>query len=249
MIRSRLRASWYGAVLAGLCMLVCTAAGRADSSRPDITAATVAIPPLVTYDKQTGAVGGTAVAAAHAIADKCGLTLNITIPPSWARAYQMAVEGRVDSLLPTTKNIERLEVLEFPAKPFFTLYPALVVREDSPFERFTSLSMLDGRSVGIQPNMRLDPAFDSYIRGGSVTVVERGGAVSLLEELMAGRVDFLADSIMVLRHHLGASSIDGRVRALDPPLGETPQFFALSKKRRPHLAGGTPAARCLLGTQ
>jgi len=246
-IRAKVAATWLWAAFAGLCVLTCSAAGRADTSRPDITAATVAIPPLVTYDKETGEVGGTAVAAAHAIARSCGLDLKITIPPSWARAYQMAVEGRADSLLPTTKNTERLDVLEFPAKPFFTLYPALVVREDSPFLRFTSLSMLDGHSVGIQPNMRLDPAFDSYIRSGPVTVVERGGAVSLLEELMAGRVDFLADSIMVLRHHLGASSIDGRVRALDPPLGETPQFFALSKKRRPHLAAGTAASACLLG--
>ncbi|NVJ97081.1 MAG: transporter substrate-binding domain-containing protein [Alphaproteobacteria bacterium] len=225
--------------------LIGTHSGATDT--PTIRISSIVVPPLVLRDEKSEAISGTAVEALRRLAEKCGVGTEIIITPSWNRAYMMAQIGIVDGVIPTNYAEDRLEFFDFPSKPLVDMSPTLIVRKDSSVTTFSSLEMLAGKRVGVRTNALLEDKFDTYVRSDKATLVERSDSKSLVDELLSGRVDFIADSPAMIIYHMTESNIPQRIRVLQPPLGHSGQFLALSKKRSPAFAEGTGLSECLLG--
>ncbi len=234
-------------MIAGFLLLSGTVAGAGlAADKPTLRVSTIVVPPLVVHDTDNNSLSGTAVNAVRALAKQCGADVNFIITPSWNRAYMMAQIGIADGVIPTNYSEDRLAYFDFPSDPLVDMKPSLIVRIDSPAKHFSSLDMLRGKKVGVRTNALLEDKFDAYVRSGKATLVERSDSVSLVDELLSGRVDFIADSSAMIVYHLTESKIPERIRILEPPLGASGQFLALSKKRASSFASGTDLSHCLL---
>lgn len=231
--------------LLSLWALLCTAPVLA-TSQPILKVATINVPPMAYMDPETMIVTGVVTHLVQERAAACNVTVAFIFTPSWARAYQMAVSGTADGLIPTTYTQSRLASFDYAMPAFYDLRPSLIVRQDSPFLRFTGLEQLDGKRVGIRAKAKLVKNFDDYIENGTVEIVERTNSKGLAEVLIAGTVDFIVDSPGVMAYHLGKDQMEEKVRVLEPNLGSSQQYLALSKKRQSQFAAGTALSECLL---
>lgn len=202
---------------------------------------------MVMQHAESGELTGTAIKALESLSVRCGIALDLIVTPSWNRAYMMAQIGIVDGLVPTNFSKERAKFFDFPQASLVKISPALIVRNDNPVRAFQGLEMLRGKRVGVRTNALLEEKFDAFMHSGAAIRVERSNSKSLVEELLSGRVDFIADVPTMIVYHMSASRIPERIRFLHPPLGQSSQFLALSHKRAPHLAAGTVISACLLG--
>lgn len=223
---------------------ICASAGASD--KPTIRISSIVVPPLVVRADPKADVTGSAVEAARALAHACGANTDFIITPSWNRAYMMAQIGIVDGVIPTNFSEDRLAFFDFPKEPLVDMSPTLIVRKESPVMAFTSLDILKGKRVGVRTNALLEDKFDAYVRSDQAILVERSDSRSLVDELLSGRVDFIADSPAMIIYHITESNVPKRIRVLDPPLGHSGQFLALSKKRSAAVADGTALSKCLL---
>ncbi len=217
------------------------------SAKPILKVATINVPPLSYMDPETMRVTGTVTKAVQDRAGKCGLDVAFIFSPSWARAYQMATSGTADGLIPTTYAESRLVEFDYSNPALVDLRPSLIVRKDSPFLRFNGLHILDGHRVGIRAKSLMGKDFDAKLASGSVTVVERINSKGLAEALIKGETDFIVDSPDVINYNLGEEQVGEKVRVLEPSLGSSLQYLALSKKRSQTISEGTSASNCLLG--
>lgn len=209
--------------------------------------ATIIVPPMVIKNGDTGDLTGTAIKAIERLSTLCDMPLDLIVTPSWNRAYMMAQIGIVDGLVPANFSKERTKFFDFPKTPLVKMSPALIVRRDNPAQTFQGLEMLRGKRVGVRTNALIEEKFDAFVRSGAAVLVERSDSKSLIEELLSGRVDFIADAPAMIIYHMSASRIPERIRFLKPPVGQSSQFLALSHKRAPHLAAGTAVSACFLG--
>lgn len=238
----------YGRTL--LLVTLLAVAGRAlADTRPVLKVSTVPLPPIITVEPGTGHVSGMAAEKVRLMAQSCGADVEFITPPGWSRAFRMAREGTTDALIPTNHSEERTSIFDFHPHALLDLGPALMVRAESSITRYEGLGQLRGKRIAIQQNILLEPAFDAFIRSDQVKLTIRGNATSLVEELMTGQVDYIADSKAVLEHYLGESGILKRVRTLEPAIGTAPQYLAFSKKRSTVFAKGTPLIDCLMAAK
>lgn len=146
----------------------------------------------------------------------------------WTRAIRMVEEGTIDAALCATETVERNAFARFPDEPLLSYDVTLFVQADSPLQ-FSSLGGLFGLSFGVVAG---------YSFGGDDDMLEAGGMIrqetssreSLVQVLLAGRVDAILDSrlpIMADAERLGA---EGELRALRPSLSETPAYLMFSDK-------------------
>ncbi len=227
--------------------LTCSAASLAENTGT-IRIATPVLPPLATLDEHTGSISGTMITKAKTLAEQCSLNLKVVLAPNWIRAYTMAKEGLADAVLPTKRNDERELHFDFPSKPLMTLSFSLIVRKDSPHKSYTGLEMLNGKRVGKHAGAMYEDGFDNYIQSDMVTLVEHGNMRFIIDELLTGRLDFAVDTPETMLFQTRGTRVPENVRVLEPAVGSDEQFLALSKQRAIHLAGGTTASNCLLGT-
>jgi len=238
----------YLVTLAFCWLALSVGAACSESDEPaTIRISTIVVPPMVVQNPQTGELSGTAVEALHELSDRCAVRLELIVTPSWNRAYMMAQIGIVDGVIPTNFAEDRLAFFDFPPSPLVDMSPTLIVRSDSPIQAFEGLAMLRGKRVAVRTNALLEERFDTFMRSGAAILVERSDSQSLVDELLSGRVDFIADAPAMIIYHMSARKIPERIRFLKPPLGHSGQFLALSRKRAGHLRDGTAASACFLG--
>jgi ABC-type amino acid transport substrate-binding protein len=207
---------------------------------------TIVMPPFIEVTPGD-APHGQAVDAVTELAEACGLEPQVIIMPSWNRAFTSAQTGVTDAVIPANYSAERAEHFDFPDTPLLTVEPRLFVRKDSSFTAFTGFAMLDGHGVSVRKNAILEAGFDAYVRAGTVALFERGESRAMMDDLLSGRVDFVASPPTMFEAALKAHGLMDRVRSLEPALGKSVQYLALSKKRAAVIAEGTPASACLLG--
>lgn len=207
---------------------------------------TIVMPPFIELTPGD-APHGQAVDAVTRLAAACGLEAQVIIMPSWNRAFTSAQTGVTDAVIPANYSVERAQHFDFPATPLLTVEPRLFVRKDSPFTAFTGFAMLDGRGISVRKNAILEAGFDAYVRAGTVALFERGESRAMMDDLLSGRVDFVASPPTMFEAALKAHGLMDRVRSLEPALGKSVQYIALSKKRAVTIADGTAASACLLG--
>jgi len=212
---------------------------------PTLRVSAIVAPPLIVRETEDGTLTGTAVNAVRSLTAKCGTNVDFIISPSWNRAYMMAQVGIVDAVIPTNFAESRLAYFDFPVSPLVDLIPSLIVRKDSPIDHFSSLEVLRGKKVGVRTKALLEDNFDAFVRDGNATLVERSDSISLIDDLLSGRIDFIADSSAMIIYHMTESKIPQRIRILEPPLGASGQYLALSKKRSTAFAEGSMLYDCL----
>lgn len=216
------------------------------TSQPILKVATINVPPLSYLNPKTMVVTGSVTQKVQDRAEQCGANVAFIFTPSWARAYQMALIGTADGLIPTTFSDKRLENFDYAKPAFVDLRPSLIVRQDSPFKRFSGLDILDGHRVGIRAKSLMGKDFDEKMESDAVTVVERMNSKGLAEALITGKADFIVDSPHVITYHLGAEQVEEKIRVLEPSLGPSLQHLALSKKRSEQFKAGTHLSNCIL---
>lgn len=207
------------------------------------------VPPYVYLDAATNQVHGTLADIVRTRADHCNIAIDYVIAPSWARAYQTAVEGTADALIPTNYTSERAKLFDFAEPSIGEVNASVIVREDSPHEHFTGFHMLDGQHIVKRAKGLLGEQYERYEKLGKMKVVERLTSKDLAEELLSGRVDFIIANYSTIAFHLGEEKIGPRVRVLTPTVGRSVQHLALSKKRAASFAANTEISNCLLGKQ
>ncbi len=233
-------------LLCSLC-LICSAASTAEN-KGIIRVSTLLMPPLSTLDKHTGAIGGTLITKAQKLANQCSLELEVIFAPNWMRAYTVAKNGLTDAVLPTKRNSERKAYFDFPSEPLMMLSFSLIVRKDSPYQSYTGLEALNGKRIGKNAGAMYEDGFDKFIHSDKVTLVEHGDMRFIIDELLTGRLDFAVDTPEMLLFQTQGTRVPDNIRLLEPAIGSDEQFLALSKRRTGHLANGTAASNCLLGT-
>lgn len=230
-------------------LLAASLNAHADAPASHLKIASFNVPPYVYKDVTTQEVHGLLSDEVRARASKCNINIELIVTPSWARAYQTAVVGTADGVIPTNYTDERAKLFDFAMPPLGEVNASVIVRYDSPHEHFTGLNMLDGQRIVKRAKGLLGKEYEAYEKLGKVTVVERLTSKDLAEELFSGRVDFIVANYSTIVFHLGAEQMESRVRVLSPTIGKSIQHLALSKKRSPDYAAGTPASNCLLGIQ
>lgn len=232
--------------LCSLLLLGCMPLTAQETSRPILKVATINVPPLSYLNPDTMVVTGSITKKVQERAGTCGADVAFIFTPSWARAFQMAVVGTADGLIPTTFSEKRLTDFDYAQPAFVDLRPSLIVRRDSSFLRFTGLHILEGRRVGIRAKSLMGKDFDAKLESGEVIVVERMNSKGLAEALMKGEADFIVDSPEVITYHLGIEQVENKIRVLEPSLGASLQYLALSKKRSTEFSPGSEISDCLL---
>lgn len=218
----------------------------AQAQAPVLRISTIVMPPFIEVSPGD-APHGQAIDAVTRLATGCGLEVQVVIMPSWGRAFTSAQNGLTDAVIPTNYSDERAITFDFPATPLLTVEPRLFVRTDAPYVAYTGFAMLDGLGVAVRKNAILEAGFDAYVRAGTVALFERGESRAMMDDLLSGRVEFVASPPTMFEAALKAHGLMDKVRSLEPALGKSVQFLALSKKRAAVIADGTPASACLLG--
>lgn len=233
-------------IIAGLLFALASPVLRADDA-PILRVSGIVVPPLITRNKEDGSLGGSAITALRQEEKRCGITVEVIISPSWNRAFMMAQVGIVDGVIPTNFAKNRLAHFDFPPSPLVDMRPGLIVLADSPITTFTGLAMLEGKRIGVRTAALLEDRFDAYVRSGAATRVERPDTKALVDALLRDELDFIADSFAMVEYYFENNPTAQKVRRLDPPLGVSGQYLALSKKRSAPFAPGTEPSACLLG--
>jgi len=198
-------------------------------------------------DDNTGEIKGEAVEAARAVAAKCQTSLKFVISPAWSRAYRMAVDGTTDGLLPTIASPERRKSLAFPVQPLIQMEMALISKKNDVELQYTGLAMLDRKRVGKLAGGLVTDDFEAYIRSNEVVVFQRHSYLSLLENLIRDRLDFIAGGQKVFQYYADEYGFEDKLQTLKPALGEIPQYFALSKKGITEHPDSSAMYGCLIG--
>jgi len=205
-------------------------AGGASANNQPLKVATIHVPPFVVVHPETGKISGLAVTAARHQAAQCKTSLEFVLSPAWNRAYRMAADGIADGLLPTIYSADRGAVLVFPEHPILQTKMSLIARRSKNGQAFTGLTMLNRKRVGKLAGGLISDDFESYIRSNEVVVFQRHSYRSLLENLAAGRLDFVVGDRQVFKYYQREYGFNDKLERLEPILGTTPQYFALSRK-------------------
>lgn len=227
-------------------LLVFTPVSLADP-KPILKVATINIPPLAYMDQETMVVKGTITKKVQSLAEKCNAHVAFIFAPSWARAFNMALKGTADGLIPTTYAETRLKDFDYAKPGLADLGPSLIVRQDSNHIMNTGLDMLENKRVGIRANSIMGGKIDKKLNENTVSVIERADTKGLVQALLHNEVDFIIDSPNVIGYVIDEQLARNKIRILKPGLSVSMQYLALSKKRSGHFAPGTTTSDCLLG--
>lgn len=161
---------------------------------------------------------------------RCGVRANIIVAPSWSRAYNMALTGLVDGLMPANKSAERQQHFYFPQSSFTSMAVVVFTNKDNSETKFTGFDMFNGKKFGKLSGSLLTPAFDAFIQKENIEVLERTTLTGLFEMLVQKEVDYAADQALMDANTLKDLEVDDNVRALKPALETAPLYIAISKK-------------------
>lgn len=219
------------------------------AEKPVLKIATIHVPPLTFLDDQTGEATGSIVQTARSVANRCGISIEFIYTPAWGRSYEMAASGIADGIIPTTYIDERLEHFDYAKHAYGNLFPSIIVRSNSEHNRLSGLDMMNGKRLAIRAKSIVNDALMEKINRGDIVPITRANTKSSLDALLSGEVEFMLASRDIVYFYLGKKQTVEKVRILEPSLGHTPQYLALSKKRSPIFAENTAFSDCLLNAK
>lgn len=161
---------------------------------------------------------------------KCDVDMELVVMPSWSRAYNLAVSGRVDALMPTNYSKAREKDFFFPRHAFSSMAIVVFSHKENTVNRYTGPELFKGKKLGRLKGSLLTKEIDDYAAANNVTNIERATMESLFEALVQRKIDYAADQMFLNKADLAALEVDTWVKALMPPAGETPLYIAFSRK-------------------
>lgn len=145
----------------------------------------------------------------------------VAIP--WIRALKMVQDGTVDAALCATRTEEREAYAVFPDEALLSYDATLFVRDDSPLQT-ADAEALRGKSFAVVKGYSFG-GVDSWLEENGMIRQEATTRESLVQVLLAGRVDTVLDTRLPMFHDLERMGVADQVRRLTPSLSETPGYL------------------------
>jgi len=191
--------------------------------------ATFHSPPFAIIDSKAGLLNGISIDVVNRMAAVCRVDIDYVVVPAFSRGFRGVQDGTVDAIVPILKSTERERILLFSAQPVGHTDVAIVVNQDSAETRFTGMDMLEGKRVGRLSSGSITPEFDAYLRKNKFSILERHSYQALVENLVFGRLDYIAGPLQIFEFHAAQLEQKTGIRALQPSLKRLAGFVALSR--------------------
>ncbi len=171
---------------------------------------------------------GAAPALVEAIAKKLDIPLESKFMGTWSEAQAAARDGKADMIVGVYFNDERAKYLDY-VQPAFVYDPVVVfVAKDRTFD-FKGQDDLIGKKGATNKGESYGDALDAFIKD-KLDVARTDGIDAALNDLVAGKVDYVIAGYYPGDAQLSVLGIDDKVEALEPALLSAEMFVAFSKK-------------------
>ena len=150
------------------------------------------------------------------------------VPVPWVRVLLSVETQKVDAGLCGTKTDERAAFSYYPDEPLLSFDATLFVRADSQLQS-SDVDELKGRTFGLIKGYNYGD-LDQKLESQGMIRLEALNRESLLDMLVAGRIDTVLDSIMPTVSDAQKLGINDQIRPLLPSLTETPGYLFFSQR-------------------
>ena len=152
-------------------------------------------PPFTYHDQETNELIGLDIEIAKAVGEKLGVEVEF-VEGAWDALLVGVQSGRFDTVInAVTASDERRQTYDF-STPYFYIPKQVVVRGD--YDEIQSEDDLEGKTIATNITNVMIPYFEEH--GASVVGIDTSGEAA--ELLLAGRVDFIGFSPVVLQSYL-----------------------------------------------
>ncbi|MFC3151377.1 substrate-binding periplasmic protein [Litoribrevibacter euphylliae] len=147
----------------------------------------------------------------------------------WKRALESTYTGKIHAIHSTSKNEERKELLWFPDEPLVNSAKVFAVRNNNKqLLNYQSFDDLKGRTVGMIRGYNFPGEFWHFLESNNIKYFEVTHETQLFNMFKAGRFDFLADEIIVLRNMIRNHEDEFTILE-HTPIQVKPMYLAFSK--------------------
>lgn len=181
------------------------------------------VPPLM-YEADGKALGIYPALLAE-ISRRSGVELDIVAVP-WKRALAELEAGRAGNGA-LYKNSERLQKYDFSTK-LFDEVQIVYVRTGNEF-KFTGVSSLKGKRVGVIRGWSYGDEFDAAVKSGSISADGVDSDEQNFKKLLIGRIDAMISIRETAAAAIAAGGYKDKVTALSPPLSNSSAYIAFAK--------------------
>jgi len=150
------------------------------------------------------------------------------VPVPWTRVLRMVEEQQVDAGLCATRTEERTAYAIFPDEALLSYDATLFVLDGSPLDA-AEPDILQGRSFAMVSGYSY-AGVDLWLEEIGMIRQEAASRESLVQILLAGRVDAVLDSRLPIFADAETLGVADRIRALEPTLSETPGYLMFSRR-------------------
>jgi polar amino acid transport system substrate-binding protein len=206
--------------------LTASSAFAADSCTKIVSTGHPAYPAIAFKDGDS--IVGAAPALVEAIAKNLKVPLESKYMGTWSDAQSAARDGKADMIVGVYFNDERAEYLDY-VQPAFVFDPVVAfVAKDKKFA-FTGQDELIGKKGATNKGESYGTKFDAFIKD-KLTVARTDGIDAALEDLAAGKVDYVIAGYYPGDAEVAKLGLDDKIEALEPALLSAEMFVAFSKK-------------------
>ncbi len=151
--------------------------------------------------------------------EQAGRDAEVTFLP-WSRVLEATAAGRFDAIAGAYHSEKRAGSFIY-SEQFLRFRVSLIGRRDFPLTQYESLTELEGHEVGI---IR-DAAYPQSLFDSGLTLHRSSTREGLVRMLQQGRIDLMADTKELFRHHaLNAGLNPDDFVVLSPPLRDQELF-------------------------
>jgi len=183
--------------------------------------------PPFSHATPDGGISGASVEIVRRAMEEAGLEVDAVYGGPWKRVLAGLEAGGVDAVAAVFSNPERAARYRL-SVPYHTLDIVAFVPAGSPFS-FRTWEELRGRTAIIAAGSSYGAAWDGFARD-NLQVITAPSATEVVRMLLGGRGDFAVGprepGLLAARE----AGLDGRLRALDPPLLSLPIHAALNRE-------------------
>jgi len=178
--------------------------------------------------KDGDSIAGAAPALVEAIAKDLDIPLESKFMGTWSDAQAAARDGKADMIVGVYYNDERAKYLDF-VQPAFIFDPVVVfVAKDKTFD-FKGQDDLIGKKGATNKGESYGTKLDTFIKD-KLDVTRTDGIDDALQDLVAGKVDYVIAGYYPGDATLSVLGIEDKVEALEPALLSAEMFIAFSQK-------------------
>lgn len=188
--------------------------------------------PYPPYTLGTGGIpsGGLKVELLDAVTERIDGVRAVVVLLPWQRCQAQAEAGESDGILPLFKSAERESYLAFTVGTFqqTNTFWYNLQRHPDGLVLGEGYSGVSGLRLGMVNGSVIDPEMEAVFAANN-PIVRSGGAGSLLQMLLFGRLDLIAIDGAVGRYHVTRNGWGDRLAAVSTPISSRTSHFGLSR--------------------